>query len=366
MYRAIILFSLLFLFQCASPTKSLEKGNFQQAYKSSLAALKKGKLHDENQKILIQALDEIVARRTVEKDRWQNAEDLKSKEKSIKINQGIQEKIEKALPYLDGKFDDSLNKLKLEEQQTNLFLANEYFSFGKEKLEKAEQEQDKRFAQDAYFNFLQAKKFDSPEADLNTLTQRSLKLGQVVYNILTEAPFDIMSHWEIDRTFDDLEGTQGDFLMVYYGNNVNPEEVDCLITIRFRGLDIDLDEDKSEEDFKKEIVTGTTTITDSNGEEVEVDVIEEVEGSVTIQQFTKTATWDVSVEVVSNSKNCEVGDASFEEETVSTSQVFTLDGDERAIPNEYKKSKSEELTKDDDMADILLERLYERIASHIF
>ncbi|MFK8009177.1 MAG: hypothetical protein AB8H03_22645 [Saprospiraceae bacterium] len=365
MYRTIIIFSFLFLFQCASPTKSLEKGNFQQAYKSSLAALEKGKLYDENQKILIQALDGIIAKETVKKDRWLNADDLKSKEKSIKFNQNIQGKIEKALPYLDGKFDENLERLKLEEQQTNNFLANEYFSFGKEKLEKAEKQQGKRFAQDAYSNFIQAKKFDSKETDLNTLTQRSLKLGRVVYNIITEAPFDIMSHWEIDRTFEDMGGSQSDFLIVYYGG-VNLEEVDCQITIRFRGLDIDLDEDKNKENFKKEIVTGTTTITNSNGEEEEVDVIEEVEGSVTIQQFKKTATWNVNVEVISNSKNCELGDASFEEETISTSQVITLDGDERAIPNEYKKSKSEELAKDDDMAEILLEVLYDRISSHIF
>lgn len=163
MYRTIIIFSFLFLFQCASPTKSLEKGNFQQAYKSSLAALEKGKLYDENQKILIQALDGIIAKETVKKDRWLNADDLKSKEKSIKFNQNIQGKIEKALPYLDGKFDENLERLKLEEQQTNNFLANEYFSFGKEKLEKAEKQQGKRFAQDAYSNFIQAKKFDSKE-----------------------------------------------------------------------------------------------------------------------------------------------------------------------------------------------------------
>ena len=366
MCRAIIFLSLLFLFQCASPTKNLEKGNFQQAYKSSLTALEKGKSYDENQNILIQALDEIIAKKMVEKDRWQNSEDLNSKEKSIKLNQNIQKNIAKAIPYLDGKFDETLEKLKMEEQQTNSFLASEYFSFGKKKLEKAKKEQDKRFAQDAYYDFLKAKGFDSSETDLNTLTQRSLELGLVVYSIHTDAPFNIMLHWEIDKTFENLEGYQGDFLKVFYDDNLSSEEVDCQITIRFRSLDIDLDENKSEEDFKKEIVTGSTTITNSDGEEVEVDVIEEVEGSVIIQQFKKTATWDVSVEVISNSKNCSVRNASFEEETISTSQIFTLNGDERVIPNEYKNSNSEELTKDDDMAEILLEILYGKITSHIF
>lgn len=366
MNRTVLFLFVIFLFECASPQKSLEKGNFQQAYKSSLAALEKGKSYDENQKILFQALDEIIAKETVEKDRRQNAEDLKSKEKSIKLNKNIQKKITKALPYLDGKFDKDLEKLKMEEQQTNDFLASEYFSFGKEKLEKSEKEKDKRFAQNAYYNFLKAKKFNSPETDLNTLTQKSLELGQVVYNIQKDAPFDIMLHWEIDRTFENLEGHQGDFLKVFYDDNLSYEEVDCQINIRFRSLDIDLDEDKNEENFKKEIVTGTTTITNSAGEEVEVDVIEEVEGSVTIQQFKKTATWNVNVEVTSNSKNCELRNASFEEETISTSQIFTLAGDQRAIPDEYKKSNDDELTKDDDMAEILLGILYERISSHLF
>ncbi|MFK7773287.1 MAG: hypothetical protein AB8F94_14160 [Saprospiraceae bacterium] len=366
MNRTVLFLFILFLFQCASPTKSLEKGNFQLAYKSSLAALEKGKSYNENQKILFQALDEIIAKESVEKDRQQNAEGLNSKEKSIKLNRSIQKKITKALPYLDGKFDETLEKLKTEEQQTNDFLASEYFSFGQEKLEKSENEKDKRFAQNAYYNFLKAKKFNSPEIDLNILTQRSLELGQVVYNIQKDAPFDIMLHWEIDRTFENLEGHQGDFLKIFYDNNLSYEKVDCQINIRFRSLDIDLEEDKSEEGFKKEIVTGTTTITNSAGEEVEVDVIEEVEGIVSIQQFKKTATWNVRVEVTSNSKNCELGDASFEEETISTSQVFTLTGDERAIPNEYKKSKTEELTTDDDMAEILLGILYERISSHLF
>lgn len=61
-----------------------------------------------------------------------------------------------------------------------------------------------------------------------------------------------------------------------------------------------------------------------------------------------------------------IGNTSFEEKTNSTTQIFTLDSDERVLPNEYKKSNSEEFTKDDDMAEILLEILYEKITSHVF
>lgn len=365
MNKTIILF-LLFFCHCSNPSKNLEKGNFQQAYKSSLNALKKGKDYEENQKILIQALDHILEKEILKKDRLQNSDDLKHKEKSIKTNQSIQQKITKALPFLDGHFDGVLEKLKIEQQQTTLFLADHYFSLGTNQLEKAQKEKDKVLAQKAYYNFLKTKEFESTKTELEDLIQKSLKLGQIVYNIEKSAPFDVTSHWEIDRTFEDLEKYQDRFTKVFYDGSLKPEDIDCQITIRFSALDIDLDKDKEEEDFEKEIVTGTTTVTNSNGEEEEVDVVEEIEGSISIQELKKTATWEVRVEVTSHSKNCTISDTSFEEEVVSTAKIISLAGDQRAIPNEYKKTNKDELNTDEEMMEVLLEALYEKVASHLF
>jgi len=200
-----ILIGLLFLVSCASPQKSLEKKEYNKAYKSALKALKQNKSVEKNKEVLSIALTEIIAEKTIEKDNLKNSEDLSKKEKSIKINQDIQEKIEKAEPYLGNEFEEIYTELRNEKEEMNEQLAQSYFDKGLDQLEASRSSGIKQYAQTAYFNFIRSATFGSQETSLDSLKQISFDLAQVIYYVEANAPFEITYNWEIDRALDELE-----------------------------------------------------------------------------------------------------------------------------------------------------------------
>ena len=121
----------------------------------------------------------------------------------------------------------------------------------------------------------------------------------VRYKVEGNAPFDIEYNWEIDRVLDNLEDINDPFVEVYYEKISYPGDIDCTIEVNFKSLDFDIDERNRENNFKEEVVVGKVTRTNSEGEEIEVDKIEEVEGTVIERTITKTAEWRVNISVQS-------------------------------------------------------------------
>ena len=357
---------LTFIFSCSSPQDSVQKRDFDRAYKSALRQLKKGKSVSKNKNILTEALEGILVRDLRKKENLIQTNQLERLEEAIKVNQNLQEKIDKAMAFVDDSFQEDLANLQQEENELSALVAKTYFEDGDIKLTEAMANNDKLLSRDAYNDFLKAKQYGFDGRVIEPLLETSKEFSIVRYAVEANISFDIGRSWDIDREMDNLEDYNGRFVQVDFEKANNPNDIDCYIEINFESLDIDLREQTDQDDFEKEVVVGKKTITNDQGEEVEVDKIEEVEGTVIERTITKTAEWRVVIDVRSNSKNCTLSGTYFSEALVSKISFYELSGDERAIPNRYKKQSRDELMEDDDMAEALLEVIYERVEDYIF
>jgi len=310
------------LIGCMSPQKSLEKKNYDRAFKITLNKLKKEKATLENKEILLIALNEIIKQKTIEINKLKNSGTL---ENALRLVQNLQVKINAADPYLLKQISDQKNKFHKEEQDLKLEISKNLMVDGLENLAVAEKNTDKDKAQKAYYSFKKAQKYNSNINNLDSLIQKSHQLGQKIYIVEASAPFDLSYSWKINRQFDNLEGLGGKFIKVYFEPAKKIAGADCTIEIKFKSLWIKQSDAKNEQKFSKEIVTGKKTITNADCETEEVEITEEVTGKFII-----------------------------------------LEGDKRAIPNSYKsKTSNDKLMSDDDMADELIDDLYRRIKNYI-
>jgi len=365
--KKIIHFPLLILIiGCSSPQESLNKRDFDRAYKTALKQLEKGKAVKKNKETLFSAMEGIMDEQLREKDRLVQTNQLEKLEQALKINQNLQEKIDKALTYLDDSFQEDLNNLRQEESELTAVIAKTYFEDGETKLNDAIASNDKLMSRNAYRDLLKAKKYGYDGRVVEPLLVKSREFSVLRYAVEANASFDIEYGWEIDRTFDNLESYNDPFVQVLFENINNPNDIDCRIEINLKSLDIDRRERNNERNFKEKVVVGKETLTNNNGETYEVDKIEEVEGTVIERTLIKTAEWRVNIYVRSNSKNCTIDDTYFTEGISSEIATYVLQGDERAIPSRFKSQSRDQLMSDDDMAEELLKIIYDKVADYIF
>lgn len=366
MKKAFPFILLLLIIGCSSPQESLNKRDFDRAYKTALKQLEKGKSVKKNKETLYAAMEGILDEQLREKDRLVKTNQLEKLEQALKINKNLQNKIDKALTYLDDSFQEDLNNLQQEEIELTSVIAKTYFEDGETKLNDALTNNDKLLSRDAYRDLLKAKQYGFNDRMVEPLLEKSREFSVLRYTVEANASFDIEYGWEIDRTFDNLEDINDPFVQVYFEKINNPNDIDCRIEINLKSLEIDRRERNNERTFKEKVVVGKEKTTNSQGEEIEVDKIEEVEGTVIERTLIKTAEWRVNIYIRSNSKNCTIDDTYFTKGISSEIATYIIQGDERAIPNRYKNQNQDQLMSDDDMAEELLKIIYDKVADYIF
>ena len=351
-YQWLLLALCCILIGCSTPRESLEKGDYLQAYNLSLKALNQDRNPEENKEVLIAALEAIAQQYDSEIQALKSSPAPEDQERAFLKIQNLLKKVAESKVYTAPHFQDLSSQLEKESCSLRKSLAHAYFEKGEELLAFAAPNNHKGKARQAYNKFVKARHYGSEAPQLDSLKQVSHQLAQVIYVIEMDAPFDIMHHWEINRKFEDMEDFKDEFTQVYYDPIAKVKEVDCHLEIRFDPLDIDIDEDSDEKVFQKEIKVDDET--------------EEIEGEVTIQTHTKTAEWEININVLFASDNCTIRERRFTETTVSEIKRIEWDGDKRAIPDHYLDQDKEELPDDDEMAEILIDKLYDRVVWHIF
>jgi len=271
---------LTFILSCSSPQESLQKRDFDRAYKTALKQLEKGKSISKNKGILEEALEGILARNIREKENLIQTNQLERLEEALKINQSLQEKIYKAMAFLDDSFQEDLVNLQQEENELTAIVAKTYFEDGEFKLKDAMDKNDKLLSRDAYRDLLKAKEYGFDGRLVEPLLETSREFSIVRYAVEANAPFDLEYNWEIDREMDNLENFNNPFVQVYFEKMGNPQDIDCIIEINFNSIDFDTRERSRENSFEEEVVVGTETVKNVNGEEVEVDKKEKVQGTL--------------------------------------------------------------------------------------
>lgn len=363
--RYLFLIAIACIIGCGSPQKILNKGNYEKAYKLALKELKKGKSMTKNRAVVSESLDLIMQDAMSESNELKNSDRLSDVELAIKKLDGILAKIDESKVYLRDKFEMEGELLKSEQSELIDMVGREYFAIGSELYEEAFGKKDKLLAQDAYLNLIKADEYNHDHPNLERLLEESLDFAQVVYLIEARAPFDLKYNWEIDRVFDDLEDINDPFKIFIYEGMVESGRVDCEIDITFNGINFGIQERNDERSYEEEVVTGTEEITNSDGTTTTKNITEIVEAYVLTKEITKVAEWRLSLDVRSFGNNCTIRDRRFQEAITAVIQDVQISGDEQALPIGIRGGQNGRLPSDDDMAEELLEILFDEVEDHI-
>ena len=360
------LFIVLALFTaCGSPQKAFDNQDYEKAYKLSLSDISKGKGDKETRTVLQQSLENLLEQQGSESRRLAGSSEPEDWKAALDINTELQNKIGEALVFLPNSFEKERYVLPQQAQSLRKRLFSYYFEQGKGDLARAESTGLKQYAQHAHGAFTKARFYaETRLAELDSLTQLAFKKGIIYYKVEIDAPFDITYHWEINRVFGGLADMSGGFLRVAVDEPV--KNADCAIEIRFNSLEIDIAEEKGDEDYNKEVVVAYQTVADTAGHETEVPAYGTVEGNVITITQTKTATWEIDVSIDGLTPNCGLSGDNFVASTRSVIRLVRTSGDQRAIPEEYLNVEDEDFMEEDDMVEQLLEDLYEQMVRAYF
>ena len=364
MKNVIYIFFSILLFGCASPQKSLEKGNYSKAFKSALNNLRKNNSDAKSKKILLTALNEIIIQEREYLNMVMASGAIKKQVDGLKAVDKLKGKIASAEPYTDGEFAQIYQTLEEDEtwliDEVSGYYADEAFAY----LEEFDQTGEKLKARRAYESFKKSNKYAPLTDGLDSLMEQSLELAQVFYNIEVSTIWNVYYANGIRRRMEDLADKDGTYIQVYFDSAAPSANFDCNIQISISSLEIDTRENESSQAYERTI-TKTETTTNADGEEVQVEVETILKATVFTTELVKTAEWDVDVSVSGN-RNCGIRGSRFSEEVCSRVENERFEGDERALPSSYRTNRDERLMSDGDLVDDLLEKVYDRVEDELF
>ncbi len=354
----------ILIYSCASPQKSLEKGNYKKAFKTALNDLRKNKSNSRTKKVLITSLNEIIIQEREYLNMVMASGDIKKQVDGLKAVDKLKDKIESAEPYSDGEFTQVYEILLDDEawliDEVSGYYANEAVAY----LEEFDQTGEKIKARRAFENFKRSNKYVPLTESLDSLMEQSLELAQVYYNIEVSSIWNAFYANDIRRKMDDLTDNNDTYLQVYFESSGPSSDFDCNIEISIGSLDVDTRENESSQNYERTITT-TETTTNADGEEVQVNVERVVRATVFTAEIVKTAEWDVDISVRGN-RNCDLRGTRFSEQVFSRIENERFEGDERALPSSYRSRRDETLASDGELVDDLLQSVYDRVEDELF
>lgn len=349
---------------CASPQKSLEKGNYNKAFKAALNELRKNKSNAKTKEVLITALNEIIIQEREYLNMVMASGNIQKQVSGLKAIEKLQDKIESAERYTNDEFAEVSQNLAEDEQwlidEISSFYADEAVDY----LNIFDQTGEKLKARRAYESFRKSNKYAPLSEGLDSLMELSLEWAQVYYNIEVSTIWNVYYSNDIRRKMEDLADEGGTYLQVYFESAAPRSDFDCNIVVSFNSLEIDTRESESSQEYERTITT-TETTTNADGEEVTVDVETVVKATVFTAEVVKTAAWDIDISVNGN-RNCGVRGDRFSEQVLSRIENERFEGDERALPSSYGSRRDETLMSDGDLVDDLLDKVYDQVRREVF
>ena len=330
----IVLISLLFLFSCSSQ-KLLTSGKYEQAYERSLKKFASNKWTTKDETTLNLALEEIIRKKTSEKDAHINSSEVDGLEKALLCNQDMQKYIENAGSMAFDVFEVELENLKKEEVRLKSGSSKRFFKAGVEKFAEAKDENNKFVFQEAYDHFSKAKKYDfADQENLESYLKASFENGQIVLGLEPE-DYDVQfASWNTDND---------QFLKIISLDSIEVKECDCLINIQYAYPKTSDNEIENKEEYSREVEDGTETVTETeyvkneDGERVKVEVEKEItkyktiEAKMIITETERVSKGSVDVLVDPQNQNCTVKQTCISREVSSSIREVKIKGDKDAI-----------------------------------
>ena len=367
-HNYLFLLGLIFLFTaCSSARKSFEKQQYEKAIKLALKSLEKNKSVKESKNILQRSLVKVEREKYKQIQEKSTSDNLEDKVEAFEILSDLDEMYEKSIKYLDTSFSTKHDYIHNDWVNLRENISQSYFSRGQQNLTIAKKQDQKDLAQNAYYDFIESRKYGNIDRAVDSFMQASIDFGTITYVVQADPVFDISQSWEIDRTFDNIVNQGGIFRRVFFEPIGMPENIDCIIDIDFVSLDITNRDFTNTQNFTERVIVDYKITQDTSGKQIKEPIYGDVQGSVLTTDFERLGEWDVRVNVMARSKHCQANDENFEESFTSKVRKTTLQGDERAIPSQYKNTMNmDELMDEDDIAEELINQIYQRIINLYF
>ena len=354
---------LLVVGACQSPQKAFDAGEYDKAFKKSVAAFQHQKGSPEIRTVMRRSAEQILQRENERRNLLYASDDPSEWEKALYYNEHLQKQLTPALPYLEGTLQHDLEGLQSEYLQTRALIYQAYIDQGIADMAAFDSTAQKALAQEAYFNFESASAYtdDTDQFPFDSLLQLAQQNGTLLGRLELDPPF--FYRFDTERGLSNLEGQSGLFYNFRY--NLNPGEADCIIQINFSDVDFDEWEDDHTERHTKEVIVRHETETDTSGNTYEVPVYEEVSGSVEYTTHHIKASLSVSVNIINQSGQCTLSGHSFSDWTEAEDEAIEISGDDRAIPSGVSETTFSDLPSESDLAEELIDNLCRQIIDHL-
>ena len=347
---------VLFMFSCASPQKSFNKGDYDKAYKLALKNLKKGKKSRKDQTILNKSFEEMLDRERSEYAEYTRSDIIEDWEVAYSSYDDLLDTYEDGKRYLDSGFDINMEGIYAEIENLRKDIAGSFYELAQMGMEAYEDTEDKLEAQQAYYLYTKAEEYGSNEANIRERKAYALSEGVVTLLVIADERWGRTFAYDIDREFRNVEREGDDFLQIQYERNV---EADCTIEVEFADIDRRVRDSRSTRTYREEIQDGFETRQDTSGNSTQVPRYITVSADVTTISEQITFEWEARTNIYGDSRYCnDYRERTFRADETLTNEIYEINGDTRAVPDGLRNSRNDNRREEDLIRD-LLEELYD-------
>ncbi len=358
-----LMFVILCIIACSSPQKSLDKGNYQQAFSSALKNLQKGKSERRDRTVLNEAFDKLSEEKLFDAEKYLASNMLEDWEISYRKYDELIDLYDDGKRYLSSDFDPMMEEVQLSKDTLQRGLALNYFDLGEMSMAAFDETQNKLAAQEAHYYFDRVRTYDRDFPEILDAIDEALEKGVILVLVEADAPFETSYSWEINNEFDEVERESSEYVEIRY--NRLTFDADCVLEINFGRIDVNRDQSSRTENFTEEVEDGFETQRDTSGREVRIQKYKTVEGTVRTISENLTYRWEMAVRPSGIREYCDYNQRFFNAEERLTLERYELSGDRDAIPSRYRQNNDRRV-EEDEVVEELIEELYDQFVRYYF
>ena len=335
---SIFLFvALTVFFSCVSSEKMYEKGEYERAFRFSLARLentRKDKEVEENKEYLHKSLAKIIDLKQDYVQPTQSKEALPELENRLDEVKNLRGRICTARPFMDERFDSVFDTLEHRKKETEADISQYHYDYAQKLYTEAEYRDDKFRYKAAYRSFEDSKIFGLRLPQVDSFQRACHHKGIIIYGVQASERYAERLNNYVPR----YKKGEPVFLEVVYAER-NSRDFDCFITYSYGRPSVSSSTSSDTETFSKDVVI--STYTDSTGIH---NTYEEVYYKVETEETVVSGDINAFVHVEANTDNCRINGNSFSKSLDYTTVKTSGSGDFRAKPtcfiSKYELAKS--------------------------
>ncbi len=345
---------------CKSAQAKYKDKNYTGAFEDALKDLKKDKNKKENLPILKKSLSKLVNSYKELYARYSTMTDLDQKAKVADANIDLVNKFHSAKKFIIP--DSFYNHQQLLSQNKNLKneVGNDFLIRATDRLSELKSTNKKYLAPQALLDIEKAEIYLGKNSETTNYKNQIIQYGTVIVNVEAEQWGSDFSIFEIDRVFKNIESyTNSDRLLKVIYESMKPKsQLDCNVEIRLSTIDFAETIENNRLTFTESVPDGYEIKKDDKGNDVKVQKYAKVTGYVQINTRRLRATSNTQTDIDAYTENCSWSENRWTRFVETTREEYSISGDLRAIPSQYRNQPTNRMKSKSELADELLSDIY--------